>query len=262
MASVEKLISIAGGPDSVRTVFDVGANDGADSLPLARRFPHIRFFAIEPTPELAVRLGKESCELENYTVLPCAIGRSDGQAVLKIRKLSLHNSLEPIIESNVAAVGIPVETYDVLEEVKVDTRTLKSLCDELKVPSIDVLHVDAQGSDLDVLVSAGPLLRTVRAGVVEAGDRLNLYTNTAGRQEIVTFLAKNNLRVVAMDAADPFNYEDNIFFTASTRSRYLDELHGLLKIASVELRYRTAHRIRARLRLRSRLRMRRSISGR
>jgi FkbM family methyltransferase len=41
-------------PDAV--VWDVGANIGAVTLPLAKRFPSARFFAFEPSPRVAARL--------------------------------------------------------------------------------------------------------------------------------------------------------------------------------------------------------------
>ena len=97
-----------------------------------------------------------------------------------IRRSSVHNSLEAIDESNVARAGITLETYEVLERVRVPVRTLESLCDDLRVERIDVLHIDAQGADMDVLISAGRLLQTVRAGVVEVGRRLNLYSIRLG----------------------------------------------------------------------------------
>ena len=93
------------------------------------------------------------------------------------------------------------------------------MCEELEVESIDILHVDAQGSDLDVLVSAGELLQTVRAGVLEGGRRLNLYANTATRWEILRFLMANGFRVARVRPADRFNFEQNIFFTSSPNQR-------------------------------------------
>lgn len=83
---MDKLLMLAGGPQAVRTVLDVGANDGTDSLPFAIRFPHIRFIAIEPTPDLARRLELKSWAIKNYTVVPCAIGATDGESVFKIRR--------------------------------------------------------------------------------------------------------------------------------------------------------------------------------
>src|SRR5205814_6770701 len=133
--------------------------------------------AVEPTPELARNLERASSALDNYTVVACAIGRTNGQATFKIRRHSVHNSLEEIDKPSLTRAGVDLSAYEVCDHAVVPVRTLHSLCDDLNIAGIDVLHVDTQGSDLEVLISAGELLQTVRAGVVEAGRRLHLYTN-------------------------------------------------------------------------------------
>ena len=245
---------------AVQTIIDVGANDGADSLPYARQYPAIRFIAVEPTPELARRLESESDTLENYTVVGCAIGRADGEAIFNIRRSSVHNSLEAIDESNVARAGITLETYEVLERVRVPVRTLESLCDDLRVERIDVLHIDAQGADMDVLISAGRLLQTVRAGVVEVGRRLNLYSNSVGRRDFIRFLSRNGLQVVTIEANDPRNWEQNLFFT-QVRSGRFDWVRAFAAMARADLTYvasweirRVITRVRVSAALRTRLR--------
>lgn len=228
---MDKLLALAGGPEAVRTVVDVGANDGADSLSFAVRFPHIRFIAIEPTPDLARRLESMSSAIENYTVVDCAIGVTEGEAILRVRRSSEHNSLEDVNRPGLASARRSVEQYDAVREVLVPVRTLKSVCAELNVDAIDVLHVDAQGSDLDVLVSAGELLQTVRAGVVEAGRRLRLYTNSADRHEIVRFLTGRGFRIVRVVANDRFNLEQNVFFAPGRNGRLRNVVHAHLRMA-------------------------------
>jgi len=260
VSGIDELIAIAGGPGTVRTVFDVGANDGADSLPLARAFPNIRFIAVEPTPELARKLKLESTDLHNYTVLACAVGRSDGVASLKIRRKNVHNSLEDIDPSSVAGVGRDVGEFDVQKEITVPVRTLKSLCEELDVKAIDVLHVDAQGSDLDILISAGDLLETVEAGVVEAARRLHLYSNSVSRRRIVRFLTAHGFHIVRVSPNDRFNLEQNVFFARATDVHWT-RMRAVAKMARAEITHWTAPEaplrwflFRARLALRARLR--------
>jgi len=226
MAGIDRLIALAGGPASIRTVIDVGANDGADSLPYAHEYPQVRFVAVEPTPELAAALEKRSGHLENYTVVACAIGLSDGDAHFHLRQSSVHNSIDRVDEESVKAVGIPPEAYAVRERITVSMRRLDSLCRELDIGAIDVLHVDAQGSDIDVLVSTGKLLSTVRAGVVEVGRRLNLYANTTARREAIDLLVRHGFRIVEIAPNDKWNYEQNVFFVRdeNRRGRRLEAL--------------------------------------
>lgn len=254
MAGMTRLIALAGGPASVRTVVDVGANDGADSLPSAEDFPEIRFVAVEPTPELAVALEEKSADLENYTVVACAIGLSDGDAHFHIRQSSVHNSIERVDEESVRAVGIAPEAYAVRERITVSMRRLDSLCRELDIGAIDVLHVDAQGSDLDVLVSTGELLSSVRAGVVEVGRRLNLYANTTARREAIDFLVRHGFRIVEVAPNDKWNYEQNVVFVraGSRRGRRLEALVKMGRADVSHLAGIPARRLGTPLRLRVR----------
>jgi len=252
MASVDALIRLAGGPETVQTVIDVDANDGADSLPYARRYPRIDFIAVEPTAELAKQLQAESQALRNYTVIQCAIGRTDSEGLLHVRRSSVHNSLEPIDTSSVGRTAVPLETFDILDRIAVSIRTLESLCGELGIDRIDVLHVDAQGADMDVLISAGRFLETVRAGVVEVASGWKLYANSVGRREFIRFLVRKGFQVVRIEANDPNNYEQNVFFNRA-RNRYL----GVARTFVVLMRADLSHgfrRARARVRLRTRLR--------
>jgi FkbM family methyltransferase len=254
MAEIRPLIALAGGSTSVRTVVDVGANDGADSLPLAQEFPGIRFVAVEPTPELAVALQERSADLENYTVVACAIGRSEGDAYFHIRRSSELNSLDRVDEESLRSVGIQPEAYAVRERVTVPMRRLDSLCRELDIHAIDVLHVDAQGSDIDVLVSAGDLLSSVRAGVVEVGRRLNLYANTSSRREAIDFLVVHNFRIVDVAPNDKWNYEQNVVFAhaGDRRGRRLEALVRMGRADLAHLLGIPARRLGTPLRLRLR----------
>jgi FkbM family methyltransferase len=258
VGSIERLIQIAGGPERVRTVLDVGANDGSDSLPYASRYPSARFLAIEPTPVLAHEIRRESATLANYTVVECAVGLDEGAQTLQIRGHTGHNSLAPIDHAKVAGVAIDPHVYAVREQATVDVRRLESICAEHEIDRIDVLHVDAQGSDFDVLVSAGDLLRTVRAGVVEVPRRLALYENTASRAAFARYLRHRGLRVVDISANDHLNHEQNLFF-APARAFALrlnrivypflvarSELRFLLWRVRDGLRVRLAHARRAR----------------
>jgi FkbM family methyltransferase len=234
MASISRLFAIASAAGTVRTLVDVGANDGADCLPVAERNPGIQVVAIEPTPALAEELVRKSAELPNMTVVQCAIGVRSGAAVLKIRKNSVHNSLREIQASEVTRARIPAASYDLEDEVVVPIRTLAEVCAEFGIASLDVLHVDAQGSDLDVLRSAGPLLATLRAGAIEVSSRLHLYANPVTRSDAIHFLVSNGMRVSAIEPADAFNYEQNIYFGPSSRSRRQRVFDARLKAARAD----------------------------
>ncbi len=74
----------AGGWDAVTAIFDVGANDGSDSVRLASEHPEVVFVGIEPTPSLAESLREVTVLLPNYHVVECAVGTDGGVAEFNI----------------------------------------------------------------------------------------------------------------------------------------------------------------------------------
>lgn len=152
MSSIERLIRRAGGPRAISTDFDVGAHDGADSLPLAERYTHIRFVAIEPTPDLAESLRSKSAHLANYTVVEAAVATEEGSRTLNAyAERPALNSLNRLDSSAAPVFGLQSPGPD--SHQLVSAQRLSTICDELGIPTIDVIHVDTQGSDLDVLHS-------------------------------------------------------------------------------------------------------------
>jgi FkbM family methyltransferase len=188
---IERLIRRAGGVKRVSTVFVVGAYDGADSLPLAERYRHtnIRFVAIEPTPDLAEALRQKSAHLPNYTVVEAAVASEEGRRVLHV--FADHqdlNSLNRFRESAASSLPLGRESAEPDAGYVVSTKRLSTICDELDIKTIDVLHIDTQGSDLDVLRSLDESrLLSVRAGAIEVSYRVRLYdVSKDGRQTTAT----------------------------------------------------------------------------
>lgn len=210
MQNSEKLIEAAGGWDAVSVVFDVGANDGADFTPLARTNLDVRFVAVEPTPRLADALRRATVNLQNYTVVECAVATTEGQAEFHIIEgyngglNSLHSPRPLLFEHGVG---------EDVEDVQVVVRRLDSIADELDITHVDVLHVDTQGSDLDVLRSAGPLLETVKAGQVEVTvPQKRFYDDTPTPDDVAGFLWDAGFSIVAILPNDALGAEKNFIF--------------------------------------------------
>jgi FkbM family methyltransferase len=211
MGSGKRLIRAAGGWDAVSVVFDIGANDGADFLSLARLHPTVRFVAIEPTPSLAEALRQTAANLSNYTVVQCAVSTSEGQAEFHIIDgqnggLNSLHSPQPYLFEHWAA-------GEAIENVQVSTKRLDRLAADLGIDHIDVLHVDTQGSDLDALRSAGSLLETVKAGVVEVTQpEHRLYGGTPTPDDVARFLWDADFSIVRILPNDSLGAEKNILF--------------------------------------------------
>ncbi len=140
-------------------VFDVGANDGSESVFAARRCGDDgRVFAFEPAPETYQRL-RETVTLnaaDNVTIHPFAITDTVGTVELHLFDTahSGWNSLgRPAMPAGDGATRVPEQS------VLVPAETLDHFCAERDITAIDFLKVDVEGYERAVFDGADGLLR-------------------------------------------------------------------------------------------------------
>jgi len=127
-----------------RFVFiDVGAHIGRYSFPIAKLLGENGLvIAIEPDPRSfkALTKGMELNNLRNIVALNIALGPRDGEADLCQRYLTATSSI--------------VKHRECERVVKVPMRSLDSLITELKISHIDVIKIDAEGTEVQILKGA------------------------------------------------------------------------------------------------------------
>jgi FkbM family methyltransferase len=205
--SIHRLIERIGDAVPVEVVMDVGAHTGTDSLPVAQQFPHVTVFAVEPTPSLAERLRESSRDLPNYTVIEAAIDVEETERTFNLfpKGLGGYNSLNEFVPG---VEGLPPVT----ERLRLRTKRLDTVCDEHGIDCVDVLHVDAQGSDLRVLASLGERLDRVKAGAIEVSNRVQLYLTSVHREEARAFLEARGFVIVDIQPVNLGEDEQDMFF--------------------------------------------------
>ncbi|MEU1176773.1 FkbM family methyltransferase [Streptomyces sp. NPDC005820] len=157
-------------------VVDVGANIGMFTLYAARHSPRARVIAVEPVAELAeaVRLNAELHGVD-ATVLRCALGRAEGEAAFTFYP---HNSVMSgrfadgpedhavlkgyLLTGRNAERGAQLDRFveDRMraEHRRVRVTTLASVADELRLPRVDLLKIDAEKAEAEVLQGIGEAL--------------------------------------------------------------------------------------------------------
>jgi FkbM family methyltransferase len=135
----------------IRTIFDVGANEGQTSLQLSQLFPDASIWAFEPSPATFGRL------LENVAAHPAikarelALGDDNQSRQLFEYDNTVLSSLHP--EANYIK-RFPQPATPRLVEVE----TVDRFCHEHAIGRINVLKVDTEGFDLPVLAGAALML--------------------------------------------------------------------------------------------------------
>lgn len=142
-------------PHAPAIIFDVGANNGAWSLRMAKALgnPENRFFLFECAPYCFDGIEERRSGIPNLTLLKCAVSDHEGTAVLNLPTrgsglASLHERRD---------VSISREEYRPLE---VEARTLDSIASDHGVFSIDLLKLDIEGHELFAMRGANRLIES------------------------------------------------------------------------------------------------------
>jgi FkbM family methyltransferase len=175
-----------------RVIVDVGSFDGGDALRLSQAFPAARVVSIEADPR-RFELLRNALSPTDVTLIHAAIQGKDG-AVPFFRtsiagEASAQGSLFRFTDQ--AAADLP----HIHQNATADTvpgRRLDSLMRELGLPSIDLLHMDAQGAELEVLRSMSALRPRVVYLEVDAE-----YVGAPRAGDIHAFMTAHRYHLVA-----------------------------------------------------------------
>jgi FkbM family methyltransferase len=143
------------------TMLDVGANVGAFAV-FARLHYHKAavVHCFEPFPPSVELLRQNTGPFPGVQVHPFALGDRDGEAPLYVHgELSVCNSLVPGLVASPAS------------EARVKVRDAGAVWDELGLTEVDVLKLDAEGSEVAILESLGRRLGSIRFVLAEFHSR-------------------------------------------------------------------------------------------
>jgi len=151
MLDLERLLS------RVRTIVDVGANEGQMALRFARAFPEARVLALEPVPRTFSLLQARTSGVPSIRCFDVALGDHDGEITIRLTERSGHNSL-------LNAVAHPGP-----ETVTLQVKEGDAWASANDIEHIDVLKIDTEGYDLAVLEGFQSLIAAgrVRSVLVE-----------------------------------------------------------------------------------------------
>ncbi len=137
-----------------KIIFDVGANTGHTSVLFRKTFPEARLYCFEPVSStfsvLQHRVGQDPLT----QVHRAALGRSNGTAMMRAVPNGLANRLVRHKKDSIPTESVPVHAGDLF-------------CSEHDISQIDFLKIDAEGSDLDVLVGFQGMMSKKRIDYIQ-----------------------------------------------------------------------------------------------
>ena len=146
-------------------MIDVGANIGANTLPLAAKHPQIKFHCYEPHPEIFNRL-KNNIKLNNFkNVVP--VNSAVSNSTEKSLKFYAQKSAENMGRSSLK-LNSDIKEHD---EITVPTISIDDTCADSTDPIL-LIKIDTQGTELEVLQSAKKTIEKFKPTILfELEDR-------------------------------------------------------------------------------------------
>jgi FkbM family methyltransferase len=192
---------------------DVGAHLGEYSFGAALVNPKLTVFAFEPDLKTASkRLGL----LPNYIVIPMAVSGVDGVGHFFVNSQPMCSSMLPLNPEGVAIYqsrGVLAKSPDfrIEKEIVVPCTRLDTFMSLTGIESVQFLKIDAQGTDFEVVKSAGERLRTINRILLEvpSGD-VHLYQNECSKEEVVAYMKNAGFELDKVESIHSF--EENLTF--------------------------------------------------
>lgn len=132
--------------------FDIGANNGSDSIYIAKNIKNSIVYAFEPTLELVNYIKEITKDLNNYIITPKAVSNYTGFSDFKISGNGDWGCSSLCdFNTNLDKTWPGRKDFNVTNIIKIPVIKLKDFIIENNISHIDYLHVDVQGHDLEVL---------------------------------------------------------------------------------------------------------------
>lgn len=177
----------------VRTVVDIGANEGRWSVGVLRLTKPDRLIAVEPSPRVLPSLRSALAPFGNAAVVAAAVGATTGETTFNV---TAHSHSASILPPRTGEMDrIYGSGYEVVERVTVPMTTLDELTAELS--EVSLLKIDVQGLESAVLAGAPAALAKTRWLLIEVNFRSH-YVGDLLFPELHALLASAGFRLAGM----------------------------------------------------------------
>lgn len=187
---------------------DVGAHYGETTFDQAAANPNLVVYAFEANLKLASRM---MGSLQNYVVLPFAVAETDGVSEFHLNSRHDSSSLLPLNPEGLSQ-WIGGEELKVERTITVPTIRIDTFLNQVGIPFVDFLKIDAQGADLNVLKSAGKRLRDIHKIILEVSTTPTpLYEGSHTEQDCLQFMTDAGFTLVKQETQS-HGQEKNLTF--------------------------------------------------
>jgi len=228
--------------DEVKTIVEVGARDGRETLGLQALFPGAQVHAFECNPDTLPACRAALAGMPRIHLVEKAIAEQAG----RVKFFPVDPATNPGASSLYRASGkFKLESY-AQREIEVEATTLADYLRERRLPGIDLLWMDIQGAELAALRGLGDRLADLRLAQLEV-EFEEIYSGQPLFPEVRDFLCRRGFRFLGFTVYAKHS-ADAVFAnaTAFSRARLARALLGNPLLARKRLAY-ARHRLKRRL---------------
>lgn len=202
-------------PNVTTLWFDVGAHESAmysrDSL---NARPELGVIAFEPMYDKWGKLSTTNRVNDRLFTVPAAVSSGDPVSFSTFRRAAtdMCSSLRPI-DTRTRRKDWPPGCTETIWTVTVPTVTLASVLE--RIPSsirLEMLKIDAQGSDFDVVKSAGDAIKRFDQVYAEVQVGVTLYAGSATKEMFTSYMEDKGFVLVSANPQNRAKTEINVFF--------------------------------------------------
>jgi FkbM family methyltransferase len=156
----------------IKTVIDIGANDGQFATDLHRRAPEAKIYSFEPLQDAFRSLCKNMSDVKNFTAFNFALGDASGKTEINRSSFSPSSSL--LSMSSLHKKLYPKSAGSVKEQITV--KRLDDMNNEIKIVGGLLIKMDVQGYEGKVIDGGKQMLKKAEVVIAETSF-VSLYEN-------------------------------------------------------------------------------------
>jgi FkbM family methyltransferase len=204
-------------PDTIKTVFEVGAKDCKDSITLSSHFNQATIYSYEPNPFME-QVCREAVK-NNCRIVFLNYGLADKDDIREFFVFAPSKQIDPLsIGASSFYKRTDYEKNQIPLPQKLYLSTIDLECKKFNIDSIDLLCMDVQGYELFVLQGALDILKSIKYIILEEPKTNEIkrsnefktgiidepYIGCPDAEQIINFLNKHGFYEIA-------RYEENLF---------------------------------------------------
>ena len=187
------------GYGNLKTVFDVGANEGQTVKWIKHHQPSAKIYSFEPVQSTYNRLQKNISQFSNCIAEHFAFGEKAGEQKIRLfSDLSVLNSLKADAMN---------KTENAKEEL-IKIETLDEYCKRKLINKIDFLKIDTEGYEMNVLLGAEQMITDKKISFIycEVGFNETNKRNTSF-ENLTSYLASKGYYFYALYQLDAHDWK-------------------------------------------------------